>query len=213
MLPLALSFCAALLASAVSARADTALFAGGCFWCVEADMDKVPGVTETISGYAGGKTANPTYHNYAAGGHREVVKIEFDPETISYKDLVATFLRTIDVTDAGGQFYDRGHEYSTAIYALNDQQAKEAREAIAEGEKELGKTIVTPVEGPAKFWPAEDYHQNYYQSQARTLTRFGYVTRADAYENYREGSRRTKSVRKLWGDDAYHGVKMKQATH
>ena len=105
----------------------TAIFAGGCFWCVEADMDKVPGVTETVSGYAGGKTKNPTYENHERGGHREVVRIEFDPDVISYRELVVTFLRTIDVTDAGGQFYDRGHSYTTAIHALNEAQATTAR--------------------------------------------------------------------------------------
>lgn len=199
----------ALLILAGAARAETALFAGGCFWCVEADMDKVPGVTETVSGYAGGSTKNPTYDNHERGGHREVVRIEFDPDVIDYKSLVATFLRTIDVTDAGGQFYDRGHSYTTAIYALTDEQAKAARAAVAEAEKALGHKIVTPVEGPVKFWRAEDYHQDYYKSEKRTLSRFGYVTRASAYKRYREGSRRTASVRRLWGEEAYRGVRMK----
>ncbi|MAW88973.1 MAG: peptide-methionine (S)-S-oxide reductase [Phyllobacteriaceae bacterium] len=200
---------AALVMMTGMARAETALFAGGCFWCVEADMDKVPGVTETVSGYAGGKTKNPTYENHERGGHREVVRIEFDPDVISYRELVATFLRTIDVTDAGGQFYDRGHSYTTAIHALNEAQAKAAREAVAEAEKSLGRKIVTPVEGPVRFWPAEEYHQDYYKSEKRTLSRFGYVTRASAYKRYREGSRRTDSVRELWGDEAYRGVRMK----
>lgn len=206
---LALAAGATLLAMSGVAKAETALFAGGCFWCVEADMDKVPGVTETVSGYAGGKTKNPNYDNYGRGGHREVVRIEFDPKTISYKELVATFLRTIDVTDAGGQFYDRGHSYTTAIHALNEEQAKAAREAVAEAEKILGRKIVTPVEGPVRFWPAEEYHQDYYKSDERTLSRFGYVSRASAYKRYREGSGRTNSVRRLWGDEAYRGVRMK----
>ena len=198
----------ALLALTGTARAGTALFAGGCFWCVEADMDKVPGVTGTVSGYAGGETENPTYENHERGGHREVVRIEFDEDVISYKDLVAIFLRTIDVTDAGGQFYDRGHSYTTAIYALDEAQAKAARAAVAEAEKALGRKIVTQVEGPARFWRAVDYHQKYYRSNERTLSRFGYVKRADAYKRYREGSRRTASVRRLWGDEAYKGVEM-----
>jgi peptide-methionine (S)-S-oxide reductase len=205
-----LSLAATLALGAVSplaaAGTETALFAGGCFWCVESDMDSVDGVKSTISGYAGGHTENPTYHDYNEGGHREVVKVEFDPAKISYGKLVSTFLRTIDVTDDGGQFCDRGHAYTTAIYALDDEQAKQAKQAIAEAEKSLGRDIVTPVEGPARFWPAEDYHQNYYRSQVRTLTRFGYVTRASAYKGYRKGCGRDARVRAVWGDQAYMGV-------
>ncbi len=189
-----------------AAGTETALFAGGCFWCVESDMDGVAGVTKTISGYAGGTTANPTYRTYHNGGHREVVQVEFDPAKVSYGDLVSIFLRTIDVTDAGGQFCDRGHAYSTAIYALDDKQAAQAKDAIADAGKVLGRDIVTPVEGSAKFWPAEDYHQNYYMSQVRQLTRFGYVTRASAYKGYRKGCGRDARVRAVWGDEAYKGV-------
>lgn len=195
--------------SSVPAKAETALFAGGCFWCVESDMDHVAGVTGTVSGYAGGTADNPTYRNYHDGGHREVVEVEFDPKVISYKDLVAAFLRTIDVTDTGGQFCDRGHGYSTAIHAQNAEQDKAAREAVAEAQKALGKPIVTPVEGAARFWPAEEYHQNYYQGQNRVLTRFGYVKQAEAYAGYRKGCGRDDRVRAVWGGEAYKGV----ATH
>lgn len=192
--------------AAAPVAAETALFAGGCFWCVESDMDAVDGVSETISGYAGGKTENPTYDDYSRGGHREVVQVTFDPSKVSYAKLVDIFLHSVDVTDAGGQFCDRGHAYSTAIYALNDAQAKAAKTVKAEDEKELGREIVTPVEGATKFWPAEDYHQNYYLSQKRTLTRFGYVTRADAYKGYRKGCGRDATVRDVWGDSAYKGI-------
>ena len=108
------------------ASADTAIFAGGCFWCVESDFDAVPGVTSTVSGYIGGKTDNPTYRNHSATGHREAVKIDYDPAKVSYEQLVSTFFRTIDPVDANGQFCDRGHSYSTAVYALDKKQAAAA---------------------------------------------------------------------------------------
>ncbi len=188
------------------AKAETAVLAGGCFWCVESDLESLSAVREVISGYAGGTTDNPTYRNYHDGDHREVVKVDFDESKLSYRDLVALFLRTIDVTDAGGQFCDRGHGYSTAIYPLDDKQAKEAKAAIAGAEKDLGKKIVTPVEKPAVFWPAEDYHQNYYKSSVRTLTRFGYVKRSDAYMGYRKGCGRDARVKAVWGAEAYKGL-------
>lgn len=198
---------AALLFSVtIPAKADTAVFAGGCFWCVEADLQKLPGVRDVISGYAGGRTRNPTYKTYESGGHREVVKVEFDESQISYRELTDIFLRTIDVTDAGGQFCDRGYGYSSAIYALDEQQARDAKSAVADAEKSLGRSIVTPVEGPAVFWPAEEYHQEYYRSDVRTLRRFGYVTRAYAYKRYRKGCRRDYTVRRVWGTEAYQGI-------
>ena len=192
--------------AAGAARAETALFAGGCFWCLESDMDHVEGVSKTVSGYAGGTSENPTYDDYSAGGHREVVQVTFDPKVVSYPRLVDIFLHSVDVTDAGGQFCDRGHAYSTAIYALDAAQMKAAKKAKADAEKELGATVVTPVEGPATFWPAEDYHQNYYRSQERTLTRFGYVSRADAYKGYRKGCGRDARVKAVWGKSAYEGI-------
>lgn len=188
------------------AETQTALFAGGCFWCLEADMDAVRGVLRTTSGYAGGKSAMPTYDDYESGGHREVVRVEFDAAVISYHDLVAIFLRTIDVTDPDGQFCDRGHAYATAIHALDAGQDKQARAAIAEAEQALGDRIVTPVEGPAKFWAAEDYHQNYHLGQNRIVSRFGIVKQAEAYKGYRKGCGRDAQVRNVWGAEAYRGV-------
>lgn len=199
----------ALIASgalAAPAKAETAVFAGGCFWCVESDLEAVPGVRDVVSGYGGGSTENPTYKTYGKGGHREVVKVDFDETKLSYRDLVGIFLRTIDVTDAGGQFCDRGHAYSSALHPLNAAQAKAARAAVADGEAALGRKIVTPVEGAVLFWPAEDYHQGYYKSGQRTLTRFGYVTRATAYKGYRGACGRDVTVKKVWGKEAYRGV-------
>ncbi|UUP17473.1 peptide-methionine (S)-S-oxide reductase MsrA [Nitratireductor thuwali] len=190
-----------------AAATRTALFAGGCFWCVEADFDKVPGVVSTVSGYAGGRTANPTYRNYASGGHREVVKIEYDDSRVSYERLLEIFFRSVDPTDPGGQFCDRGKSYSTAVYALDAAQKKAAEKAKQEAANELGQPVVTPILPAAKFWAAEDYHQNYYRSNDRILTRFGYITKAKAYEGYREGCGRDARVRQLWGEAAYTGIR------
>lgn len=178
-----------------AAEPQYAIFAGGCFWCVESDFDAVPGVLETISGYAGGKSANPTYKTYEQGGHREVVRIKFDPARVSYAELVNILLRTTDPTDAGGQFCDRGFAYTTAIYALNDAQAMDAKAEKIKAEAELGRPIVTPVEGPARFWPAEEYHQDY---AARNPLRYWY---------YRSSCLRNRTVEALWGDRAYAGVR------
>ncbi|TYC49478.1 peptide-methionine (S)-S-oxide reductase MsrA [Rhodobacterales bacterium] len=203
-----LLFAGLVLSAGASApvRAETAILAGGCFWCVESDLEHLSAVREVVSGYAGGTSENPTYKTYERSGHREVVKVDFDETKLSYGDLVAIFLRTVDVTDPGGQFCDRGHAYSTAIYPLNDAQAKAAKAEIAKAEKVLGGKVVTPVEAPAVFWPAEDYHQNYYKSDVRTLTRFGYVTRADAYKGYRKGCGRDARVKAVWGSEAFKGL-------
>ncbi|MCV0379609.1 peptide-methionine (S)-S-oxide reductase MsrA [Nitratireductor sp.] len=190
-----------------SAEKQTAIFAGGCFWCVEADFDKVPGVLDTVSGYAGGRTENPTYRNYASGGHREVVKIDFDDAQVSYDRLLEIFFRSVDPTDAGGQFCDRGESYSTAVYALNDKQKAAAEKAKEEANAALGGAVVTPVLGAATFWPAEDYHQNYYQSDERILSRFGLVKKKDAYKGYRKGCGRDARVQQVWGDAAFTGIK------
>ncbi|MBN7761056.1 peptide-methionine (S)-S-oxide reductase MsrA [Nitratireductor aquibiodomus] len=190
-----------------SAEKQTAIFAGGCFWCVEADFDKVPGVLDTVSGYAGGRTENPTYRNYASGGHREVVKIDFDDAKVSYDRLLEIFFRSVDPTDAGGQFCDRGESYSTAVYALNDKQKAAAEKAKEEANAALGGAVVTPVLGAATFWPAEDYHQNYYQSDERILSRFGLVKKKDAYKGYRKGCGRDARVQQVWGDAAFTGIK------
>ncbi|MBO6756493.1 MAG: peptide-methionine (S)-S-oxide reductase MsrA [Roseibium sp.] len=200
------SLAAALVAFAAPVKAETAIFAGGCFWCVESDLEKLPGVRDVVSGYGGGTSQNPTYKTYQKGGHREVVQVDFDETQISYRELTDIFLRTIDVTDAGGQFCDRGFGYSTAIHPMNAAQERAAKAAVAEAEKALGRSIVTPIEPPATFWPAEDYHQAYYKSDKRILTRFGYVTRADAYQGYRKACRRDETVKRVWGAEAFKGL-------
>jgi peptide-methionine (S)-S-oxide reductase len=198
------SMAAAFLMPASIANAETAVVAGGCFWCVESDMDSVKGVTSTVSGYAGGASKNPSYESHE--GYTESVKIEFDPGVISYKDLIAIFLRTIDVTDAGGQFCDRGSSYVSAIFPMDAKQTAAAKEAIAEAEKALGKKIVTPVTQFTTFGNAEDYHQNYYKGDNRVVTRFGIIKQSDAYKRYRKGCGRDQQVKAVWGSEAYKGV-------
>lgn len=177
--------------------------AGGCFWCVEADFEKVKGVSEVVSGYTGGTTENPTYEDVLSEttGHYEAVQIMYDPAQVTRPQLLHMFLRSVDVTDAGGQFCDRGDSYRTAIFADGDA-AKDARQAIAAAERELGQDIVTPVLPKQTFYKAEDYHQDYYKSDATRFTRFGFLTYADAYKRYRKACGRDERLRQLWGDEA-----------
>lgn len=171
-----------------------AVFAGGCFWCVESDFDHVKGVTKTTSGYIGGKADNPTYESHTANGDREAVEIRYDPSVVSYAELLATFFRTVNPTDDGGQFCDRGHSYTTAVYTLDGEQAALAEAAKAEAEAKLGKKVVTVIEPPARFWPAEEYHQDFYE---KSPVRYTY---------YRRACGRNSEVKSLWGEAAYAGV-------
>lgn len=182
---------------------ETLVVAGGCFWCVESDFEKVPGVIEVTSGYAGGTTANPTYKQVSRGntGHLEVAAIEFNPRQVSRAEILDKFLRSVDVFDDGGQFCDRGYHYTTAIFATPDQRA-DAEAAVARAEAALGRAIVTPVREAAPFYAAEDYHQDYYKKETRVLTRFGPKTKAEVYKRYRSACGRDKRVRAIWGDAA-----------
>jgi peptide-methionine (S)-S-oxide reductase len=174
---------------------EIATFAGGCFWCVESDFDKVDGVISTISGFMGGTTANPSYHEVSAGGtgHREVVQITFDPAKVSYKALVEHFWRTIDPYDAGGQFCDRGESYTTAIFAHTPEQKKIAEESKAELEKNgpLKQPIATVVRDAGPFTAAEDYHQDFYKKNPAR------------YKFYRYGCGRDARVESIWGKAAH----------
>ena len=195
-----------MIALSAQAKTQSAIFAGGCFWCVESDFDKIKGVTETISGYAGGTMKNPTYHNHE--GNQEGVKVSFDPDVVSYDTLVRTFLRSTDVVDGGGQFCDRGDAYISVIFTMDDEQKKLAEAAVADAEKALGQKIVTPIRPFTTFAAAEDYHQNYYLGQTRVLTRFGWIKQADAYEDYRQACGRDARIKELWGKAAYTDGKM-----
>ena len=179
------------------------IVAGGCFWCVEKDFESVGGVIEAISGYIGGRIENPSYNDVIRGGtgHYEAVRIVYDPEQINTRELYDLFFRSIDPTDDGGQFCDRGHSYRTAIFAAGDD-ATTAEASRAAAQAELGQTIVTPILPEATFYVAEDYHQDYYKSTALILSRFGPITRAQSYKRYRKGCGRDARVQELWGPDA-----------
>jgi peptide-methionine (S)-S-oxide reductase len=189
------------LALAGAVRAETAIVAGGCFWCVESDFERVSGVSDVVSGYTGGDLQNPTYKNH--DGHYEAVQITFDPAVISYAELIAKFLRSVDVLDAGGQFCDRGDAYRTAIFVQGEAQRKAALAAVAEAEAVLGAKIVTPVLAAETFWVAEAYHQDYYRSSEIVLTRAGPKKKANAYKFYRSACGRDARVQELWGDQAF----------
>ena len=165
-----------------------ALFAGGCFWCMEKPFEKLDGVISVISGYADGTAANPTYQNYADSGHIEVVQITYDPEKVDYAQLLDTFWRQIDPTDDGGQFVDRGHEYTSAIFYYDEEQkrlAEQSKKQLAQSNI-FGGPIVTPIKAAKKFWRAEEYHQDYYK---KNPLRYGF---------YRSGSGRDTFLEKHW---------------
>ncbi len=173
-----------------SSPTQQAIFAGGCFWCMEKPFEQLEGVLSVESGYSGGTTSNPTYENYARGGHIEVVRIVYDPKRVSYKKLLATYWHQVNPTDGGGQFVDRGHAYTTAIFYLNDEQRQEA-EASKEALSKSGvfhQEIVTPILPAATFYPAEEYHQDYYRKNPIR------------YHFYRSHSGRDDFLEKTWRD-------------
>ena len=174
------------------ANAQTALFAGGCFWSAERDVEAIPGVVEAVSGFAGGTVANPSYERVVRGGtgHLEAVRVTYDPARISYAQLVRRFLRTIDPTDGGGQYCDRGPSYHTAIFALNPAQRRDAQAAVAEANRILRGRVVTPVRGPAPFYAAEAYHQDYARRNP------------GHYNRYRQGCGKDARLREVWGAQA-----------
>jgi len=183
---------------------QTITVAGGCFWCVEADFEKVQGVNEVTSGYTGGTVSNPTYRQVTRGGtgHYEAVEIRFDRDQISERQIYDLFFRSFDPTDAGGQFCDRGDSNRTAIFVSNQGQLDAAQAAKAAAQVELGRTIVTPILQASAFYNAEGYHQNYYRGTDTILTRRGPKSQADAYAFYRDACGRDQWVEQLWGGDA-----------
>ena len=153
---------------------STATFAGGCFWCVESDFEKVPGVLKVISGYTGGTGDNPTYETYAGKGYVEAVQVFYDPAKVTYEQLLGVFWRHIDPTDGGGQFVDRGPQYRSVIFYHDEEQRRLAEES----KEELGKTgrfakpIATEIIQFKKFYDAEEYHQDYLQKNLHRLLYF-----------------------------------------
>lgn len=169
-----------------------ATFAGGCFWCMVPPFDGLKGVKEAVSGYIGGHKENPTYEEVCKGttGHYEAVQITFDPSHISYKELLDTFWKSIDPVDEGGQFYDRGQQYATAIFYHDKEQKKEAEEskkALDESGK-FKKPIATSILKADKFYPAEDYHQDFHRKNP------------EHYERYKVSSGRDKYIKETWSD-------------
>ena len=173
-----------------SKNTQTAVFAGGCFWCTESDFEKVDGVIEAISGYTGGRQANPTYRQVSAGGsgHIEAVKVVYDPDKITYEKLLEVFWRHVDPTDAGGQFVDRGSQYRSAIFYANEQEKRLAEDSKKrlEATGHFDKPIVTDILALGPFYTAEDYHQDYYKKNPIR------------YHFYRSGSGRDQFLEKEW---------------
>ena len=166
-----------------------AVFAGGCFWCMQSELDKVPGIKKTVVGYTGGHTKNPSYHQVGTGttGHIEAIKVLFDPAIISYKKLLEHFWKNVDPTDAGGQFCDRGNTYISRIFYLNNEQKKLATASKAELAKKMGsKKIATDIVSASRFYPAESYHQEYYKKNPVR------------YKFYRYRCGRDARLRQLW---------------
>lgn len=159
---LALSLCTS-YALANTKDLNTATFATGCFWCTEADFEKVPGVVSAVSGYTGGKTTNPTYAQISTGktGHVEAVQVNYRPSQVSYESLLATFWATHDYLDGGGQFCDRGSQYAPVLFTHNDEQTKAANHSKEALQQRLSQPIATRILPAVKFYPAEEYHQDY----------------------------------------------------
>ncbi len=168
-----------------------ATFAGGCFWCMESPFDRLPGVKETIVGYAGGHVGKPTYEEVSSGktGHAEAVQVYFDPQEISYEELLDVFWRNIDPTALNRQFYDVGTQYRTAIFYHNEQQKKAALKSLEDFQRsgKFGGPIVTQIVAFNEFFPAEEYHQDYYRKNP------------SRYKTYRFMSGRDKYLEKIWG--------------
>ena len=183
-----------LLLGVLHASADeaTAVFAGGCFWCMEPPYDKLPGVLDTTSGYSGGHTENPTYEQVTAGGtaHLESVRVTYDPDRISYEELLAVFWRNIDPFDDRGQFCDRGSSYRSAVFVATEAEGILAEAGKSDIEIRFGRKVATRVLPAATFYPAEGYHQNYYTNNPLR------------YRYYRYRCGRDQRLREVWGEAA-----------
>jgi methionine-S-sulfoxide reductase len=181
-------------AAAESEGLAVATFAAGCFWCVESDFDKVDGVVETISGFTGGHTKNPTYGEVGQGrtGHTEAVQLKYDPKKVSYEKLLDYYWHHVDLLDGEGQFCDRGNQYRPAIFTHTDEQkglAEESKAALAEGGR-FKQPIAVEITPASAFTPAEEYHQDYYKKNPLK------------YRYYRYSCGRDARIATLWGDDA-----------
>ena len=179
---------------ALAATPQEAVFAGGCFWCLEHDLEGLEGVLDAESGYSGGQTANPSYRQVSAGGtgHAESVRVRFDPERISYPTLLRAFWRNVDPTDAGGQFCDRGSSYRPVIFTAGAEQEQQAQASARAAQQELGseQPLQVAIQPLQRFWPAEGYHQDYAERNAIT------------YRYYRWRCGRDARLDAVWGERA-----------
>ena len=186
---------ACLLIYIPNVSADKAVFAGGCFWCMESDFEKLKGVSEVISGFTGGKVKNPTYRGNHQG-HYEAVEVTYDPAIVSYKDLLDYYWVNIDPFDARGQFCDKGFAYLSAIFVANDKEKKLAEKSRKEVVKQFpNQKVVTPILNSSTFYPIkgnESYHQDYYKNNSVR------------YKYYRWSCGRDQRLRDIWGDKATH---------
>ena len=179
----------------VQAAVEKAVLAGGCFWCLEHDLEKLPGVLSAESGYSGGSLRNPTYRQVSAGGtgHQEVVEVRFDNARISYATLLRAYWRNVDALDGGGQFCDRGSSYRPVIFTKGDVQKQQAEASLKAAARELGKpasAIRVQIKPLSRFWPAEGYHQDYAE---RNSVKYNY---------YRWACGRDRRLDQLWGSKA-----------
>ena len=179
-------------AMAAPSTTQTAIFAGGCFWCMEPPFDAAEGVVKTTVGYTGGQVANPTYEQVVSKttGHYEAIEVVYDPARISYEQLLGIFWENIDPADAGGQFADRGQTYHTAIFYRDEAQKKAAEHSKSEVAKKLGSPVATKILAGSEFYPAEAYHQEYYKKNALR------------YNAYKYGSGRPARLKEIWGEGA-----------
>ena len=194
LLPLLLLFLLLQPGSVLAAAQQEAVFAGGCFWCLEHDLETLPGVISAESGYSGGRIDHPTYKQVSRGGtgHAESVLVRFDPQRISYEMLLRAFWRNVDPTDAAGQFCDRGSSYRPVIFTASTEQRAAADQSLRLAQQELGQTqaIAVSIEPLQRFWPAEDYHQDYAERNSVP------------YRYYRWRCGRDARLDQLWGQQA-----------
>ena len=181
-----------LTSNKAQAAEEVAVFAGGCFWCMEEVYDKVAGVTKTTSGYSGGKSENPSYQQVTFGrtGHREVLQVHYDSSKVTYQQLLTVFWRNIDPLDDGGQFCDRGFSYKSAIFYADEEQRKQAEASLQQlkNSKVLSSKIVTPIIKLKAFYAAEEYHQDYHNKNPLR------------YKYYKYGCGRPARLKALWGE-------------
>ncbi|MSP61689.1 MAG: peptide-methionine (S)-S-oxide reductase [Myxococcales bacterium] len=189
-----LAFLVTALGTSQAAERGEAIFAGGCFWCEEAAFEGVPGVSAVISGYTGGVKKSPTYDEVSAGttAHAEAVRVVFDPAKITYARLLEIFWRSVDPLSANGQFCDRGTQYRSGIFYLDDAQKRAADESKKRVQAQLKGAVVTEVTKAAEFYPAEEYHQDFFKKNPVR------------YQGYRLGCGRDRRLKELWGAGAGH---------